>query len=102
MNANPRSTPSKFDVLTQVSGLRFQVFGLIVALILAAFEEAIKYAPDALAAYQRVAAIIANSGHPDLTPADIAALQSFGAKTSEQYLTDAGGAPAAPALTATA
>ena len=66
-----------------------------IALILAAFEEAIKFAPDALAAYQRVAAIIANSGHPGLTAADITALQSFGAKTSADYLAAAGGAPAA-------
>ena len=66
-----------------------------IALILAAFEEAIKFAPDALAAYQRVAASIANSGHPDLTAQDIADLEAFGAKSSEQYLADAGGAPAA-------
>ena len=54
-----------------------------------------KYGPDAYAGAKRLAEIIKNSGHPDLTAQDIADLEAFGAKSSEQYLADAGGAPAA-------
>lgn len=69
--------------------------------IISALQAAVKYGPDAYAAAQRVAAIIRNSGHPDLTPADIAQLEAFGAKSSAEYLADAEAAaghaaPAAP------
>ena len=66
-----------------------------IAIIIAGIEEIVKYAPDALAAGQRLIAIIKNSGHPSLTPDDIALMEAFGAKTSADYLADAGGAPAA-------
>ena len=64
-----------------------------IALILTVLAEAVKYGPDAIAAAKRIAAIIRDQ-HPSLTPEDIAALEAFGAKSSADYLADAGGAPA--------
>ena len=51
-----------------------------------------KYGPDAYAAAKQLATVIKNSGHPDLTPADIAELESFETSTAD-YLAAAGGAP---------
>ena len=67
-----------------------------IALILQALAYAARYGPDAVEAGKKIVALIRDN-HPNLTPADIAEMDKFASKTAEDYLAEAGGAPALPA-----